>query len=102
MDYCPLTFLSNLFNFGKTGSPRSSLFITTKVPPANQCPGGQATPQCSLDMVKTDLQQLSMPFVDLVLLHHPSPTDAENVALWQGLEQAMHQVVSRRVGVPLK
>lgn len=30
-----------------------------------------------------------MTYVDLVLLHHPCPDDADNVAIWQWMEEAV-------------
>ena len=37
--------------------------------------------------------------LDLVLVHHPAKTDAENIALWQGLEQALAQNLTRSIGL---
>lgn len=69
----------------QTGVPREQLFITTKVPG-----GGNA-----LDVVKTDLKQLGVDYVDLVLLHMPI-----NVAgQYAGLEQALSQNLTRSIGV---
>lgn len=36
--------------------------------------------------------------LDLVLIHHPA-TDAENVALWKGMEQAVRMNLTRTIGL---
>jgi hypothetical protein len=50
-------------------------------------------------MVKQDCKQLGVEQVDLVLLHHPAPTDRDNQALWKGLEQALAQKLTRSIGI---
>ena len=37
--------------------------------------------------------------VDLVLIHHPAKTDAENQALWKGMEQAVAMNLTRSIGL---
>ena len=67
------------------GVPRSSLFYTTKVPGVLP----------SLSTVRTDLKQLGLTKVDLVLLHAPLDIKAQ----WAGLEQALAQNLTRAIGV---
>jgi diketogulonate reductase-like aldo/keto reductase len=40
-----------------------------------------------------------MTYVDLVLIHHPATTDAENQALWKGMEQAYSMNLTRSIGL---
>ena len=44
-------------------------------------------------------RELGMTQVDLVLLHHPCATAADNIGLWKGLEQALAQNLTRAIGV---
>eukprot|EP01062_Namystynia_karyoxenos_P002541 TRINITY_DN1088_c0_g1_i8.p2 TRINITY_DN1088_c0_g1~~TRINITY_DN1088_c0_g1_i8.p2 ORF type:complete len:300 (+),score=134.41 TRINITY_DN1088_c0_g1_i8:91-900(+) len=80
------------FNQGKvaeavasTGVARDKLFITTKVPGLGN----------AVDIVKTDLKQLKVSQVDLVLLHAPTNVKAE----WKGLEEALQQNLTRAIGI---
>jgi len=68
-----------------TKVPRDALFITTKVP------GGGS----SLDVLKTDLKQLNVDYVDLVLLHAPINVEGQ----WKGLEEALAMNLTRSIGV---
>ena len=77
-----------------SGMDRSSYFMTTKIPPVT----GTAKPSDALDKLKFDLAQLKEKAVDLVLVHHPG-SDANNAALWQGLEQALAQGLTKSIGV---
>ena len=45
------------------------------------------------------MKELKVKQLDLVLVHHPAKTDAENIALWQGLEQALAQNLTRSIGL---
>ena len=48
---------------------------------------------------KKDLAELNVSKVDLVLLHAPCHSDKTNAKLWQGLEQALAQNLTRAIGV---
>ena len=52
-----------------------------------------------LKAVKADLAELNVSKVDLVLLHKPCKSDGTNAKLWQGLEQALAQNLTRAIGV---
>ena len=49
--------------------------------------------------MQENLRELGMTQVDLVLLHHPCATAADNIGLWKGLEQALAQNLTRAIGV---
>jgi len=72
---------------------RDSLFITTKIETID-------TAESCLAQVQSDLDQLNMKSVDLVLLHHPNRiSKKKNQACWQGLEQAVAKGLARSIGV---
>lgn len=83
---------------------RKELFITTKVPAGF----GNLT-DCSIEhgadtsynYVKTNLEQLQVDYVDLVLLHAPCALggDKANNALWEGLQRAKQENLTRSIGV---
>jgi len=66
------TFYGNEAEVGegirRSGVPREEIFLTTKVRHKDLAPGDFET------AVKTSLQQLGFPYVDLLLIHWPSPT----------------------------
>lgn len=68
-----------------TGVAREKLFITTKVPGLGS----------ALSIVKDDLKQLKVDYVDLVLLHMPVNVERE----WKGLEEALAQNLTRAIGI---
>ena len=70
------------------GLPRSELFVLTKVPPILD----------AAKMVKQDLEQLQLDYVDLILLHNPT-TKADNAAQWAKLENALAQNLTRSIGI---
>lgn len=69
----------------KSGAPRESLFITSKVPGVED----------ALEKVKADLKQLNVEYLDLVLLHAPLDIKAQ----WTGLEEAYRQNLTRAIGI---
>lgn len=80
---------------------REDLFILSKVPAGlgiwpSDCSGGAAT---ALKYVNDDLKQLNTTYVDIVILHAPCKTDADNQGLWAGLEQALSQGLTRAIGI---
>lgn len=88
----------------QTGAARDSLFLTTKIRAGLDVAHGG--PLCvglnaeyALKAVQSDIMQLNVTSVDLVLLHAPCTSDAVNYKLWQGLEQALAQNLTRAIGV---
>lgn len=88
----------------RSGAPRSSLFITTKIRAGlDVLHGGKfcigLNAKYALDAVKADLAELNVTQVDLVLLHAPCNSDATNAKLWKGMEQALASNLTRSIGV---
>lgn len=88
----------------KVGAARGDLFLTTKIRAGLDplhlgplCIGLDA--DYALKSVKADLAELKVSRVDLVLLHAPCNSDATNAKLWQGMEQALAQNLTRAIGV---
>ena len=100
-----------------TKKPRDSYFITSKIPsrtsqpltaacernrpPLSLSPATSRSRCCAdaLKAVQEDVKELKVKQLDLVLVHHPAKTDAENIALWQGMEQALAQNLTRSIGL---
>jgi diketogulonate reductase-like aldo/keto reductase len=95
-----------------SGKPRSSFFITSKVPAGDHMPGTPgipgacaANPNASLAYVRDSLKLLGVEQLDLVLIHSscanydpPVPdAAASDNALWQGLMQAKQQGLTRSI-----
>ena len=102
------------FMMKASGKPRSSFFITSKVPAGDHMPGSPgipgacaANPNASLAYVQDTLKQLGVEQLDLVLIHSscanyapPVPdAAASDNALWQGLVQAKAMGLTRAIGV---
>ena len=86
--------------FGLPPKPRSSYFVTSKIPTHGVV--GTLNAAYALKAVRTDVTQLGVGRLDLVLIHHPAKTDAENIALWKGMEQAAVAVamnLTRSIGL---
>jgi diketogulonate reductase-like aldo/keto reductase len=88
----------------KKSVKRGDVFITTKIPAGlgirpQDC--ALATPESTVAQVKENLKELSVDYVDLVLLHAPCKIggDKANAALWKGLEMALAQNLTRAIGV---
>lgn len=77
--------------------PRSSYFMTTKIPTHRVTE--PLTAAYAVRQVQEDVKELGIGRVDLVLIHHPAPTDAENQALWKGMEQAVSMNLTRSIGL---
>ena len=83
-----------------SGKPRSDVFLTTKIP---GCVGFEKANQ----YIKEDLQQLGMDYVDLLLIHFPlvtryppvRATDKQIIETWRALENALHNNLTRAIGV---
>ena len=76
--------------------PRSSYFMTTKIPTHRATAPLSAA--YALAKVQEDVKELGLEQLDLVLIHHPA-TDAENIALWKGMEQAVKMNLTRTIGL---
>jgi len=78
----------------QSGIARENLFITTKISPLVI-----RTAENALNAVKTDLKELKLDYVDLVLHHFPFENEKDNVEIWKGLEMALEQNLTRSIGV---
>ena len=99
--------------------PRSSFFVTTKIPAGfgdnkTDCDAHYGA-DVAMNYVSTNLKQLGLDYVDLVLLHapcqkfgtlvpmppsaQPADPDASNQALWRGLEEMLATGMTRAIGV---
>jgi len=82
-----------------SGVSREKLFITTKISPV------LCTKEAAFNAVKKDLEQLELESVDLILHHFPCghftgiSNEKGNVAVWEGLEEALKQGMTRSIGV---
>ena len=88
----------------KVGAPRSAVFLTTKIRAGFDIAHGG--PLClgvsadyALSQVRQDISELNVSRVDLVLLHAPCISADANFKLWQGLERALAQNLTRAIGV---
>lgn len=77
----------------KSGIPREELFITTKLWNTDQ--GVDAAPG-ALD---ASLERLGLDFVDLYLIHWPSPKHGKHVETWQTMVELRETGKARSVGV---
>jgi 2,5-diketo-D-gluconate reductase A len=77
----------------ESGISRSDLFITTKQRPADQANA------LSGDAIKSSLDKLGLSFVDLYLIHWPTPARGMYVESWHALERFTEQGLTRSIGV---
>ncbi|KQP01700.1 2,5-diketo-D-gluconic acid reductase [Leifsonia sp. Leaf264] len=76
-----------------SGIARDELFVTTKL--WNDDQGTQS----ALDAFDRSLEQLGLDFVDLYLIHWPSPKKDRYVESWKALEQIQASGRARSIGV---
>lgn len=76
-----------------SGIPRDELFVTTKLSPINL---GYEQAKSEL---KISLDKLGLDYVDLYLIHWPSPSNALNQQTWRGMEEVYEQKLARAIGV---
>ncbi len=76
-----------------SGIPRDELFITTKL--WNDRHGAQS----ALDAFDESMEKLGLDYLDLYLIHWPSPTQDRYVEAWQALEQIRASGRVRSIGV---
>mmetsp|Transcript_1898 Transcript_1898/g.4766 ORF Transcript_1898/g.4766 Transcript_1898/m.4766 type:complete len:282 (-) Transcript_1898:34-879(-) len=92
--------------------PRSSLFVTTKIPAgfgnATDCYDPEALPGIAMAYMEDNLRRLNMKQVDLALVHNTCahsryPTkagwQASNQALWKGMQMALAAGLTKSIGV---
>jgi diketogulonate reductase-like aldo/keto reductase len=77
----------------ESGIPREELFITTKQRPADQAAS------LSRQAIESSLEKLGLPFVDLYLIHWPTPARGLYVDSWHALESFAEQGLARSIGV---
>ena len=90
--------------FKARGTPRASVFLTTKIPAGLGLEPSDcltATPASALKQVQENLKELAVGYVDLVLLHAPCKIggDKANAKLWEGLQMALAQNLTRAIGI---
>lgn len=72
----------------KSGMNREELYITTKVEEMDD----------AYERTKSNLQELGLEYIDLMLIHRPPPTGAGE-KLWEGLIKAKNEELVRDIGV---
>ncbi|WP_022873418.1 aldo/keto reductase [Nesterenkonia alba] len=77
----------------KSGLAREDLFITTKLWVTDFKQGR------TKDALPTSLEKLGLDYVDLYLIHWPSPEDEKYVQAWLDLEELKAQGLTRSIGV---
>lgn len=77
----------------ESGIRREDLFITTKQRPADQAV------DLSRRAIESSLDKLGLAFVDLYLIHWPTPARGLYVESWHALESFAEQGLSRSIGV---
>ena len=77
----------------ESGISRDELFITTKQKPSDQAD------ERSSDAIKSSLDKLGLPFVDLYLIHWPTPARGLYLESWLALERFAEQGLSKSIGV---
>ncbi|KAL8848623.1 MAG: hypothetical protein Q9221_006348 [Calogaya cf. arnoldii] len=79
----------------QSGIPRSEVYLTTKILSAGGSP--EKTYQKCLESVKAI--DPSEGYVDLFLIHSPSPGSAKRKEMWQALEKLVEEKKARSIGV---
>jgi 2,5-diketo-D-gluconate reductase A len=77
----------------ESGISRSELFITTKQRSADQAAA------LSGDAIKSSLDKLDLPYVDLYLIHWPTPARGLYIESWHALESFAQQGLTKSIGV---
>jgi 2,5-diketo-D-gluconate reductase A len=77
----------------ESGLRRDELFITTKQKPSDQADDR------STDAIRSSLDKLDLPYVDLYLIHWPTPARGLYVESWLALERFAEQGISKSIGV---
>ncbi|GAA1449751.1 aldo/keto reductase [Nesterenkonia lacusekhoensis] len=77
----------------ESGIPREELYITTKLW-VSDFKAGQTK-----EALRTSLQKLGLDYVDLYLIHWPSPEDEKYLEAWKALEELQAEGLTRSIGV---
>jgi 2,5-diketo-D-gluconate reductase A len=77
----------------ESGISRDELFITTKQRPADQADSA------SRGAIESSLESLGLPFIDLYLIHWPTPARGLYVESWHALERFLEEGLTRSIGV---
>lgn len=76
-----------------SGVPRADLFVTTKLRNGEQ---GRVSPAQAL---RASLERLQLNYVDLYLIHWPSPARDAYIDSWRSLEELRQDGLARAIGV---
>ena len=76
-----------------SGIPREELYVTTKLQVPDFKKGN------SEQALRTSLEKLGLDYVDLYLIHWPSPEDEKYLEAWNVLEDLQDQGLTRSIGV---
>lgn len=77
----------------ESGIPREELYITTKLW-VSDFKAGQTK-----EALRTSLQKLGLDYVDLYLIHWPSPEDEKYLEAWKAMEELQAEGLTRSIGV---
>jgi 2,5-diketo-D-gluconate reductase A len=77
----------------ESGISRDELFVTTKQRPADQASS------LSRQAIESSLEKLGLPFVDLYLIHWPTPARGLYVESWHALESFADEGLTKSIGV---
>jgi len=80
------TYLSN------TSQDRSSIFVTTKF-------GSKRPGQTVKDILKAELSDLKLDYVDLYLIHTPTAFQGKLGALWKEFEELKKEGLAKEIGI---
>jgi len=75
-----------------SGTPRTALFITTKL-------NTLSTGQTAKTALQTSLEKLGMEYVDLYLVHNPKPHANRLKEVWKDMEECKKQGLAKSIGV---
>ncbi|HEY9289830.1 MAG TPA: aldo/keto reductase [Microlunatus sp.] len=75
------------------GIAREELWVTTKL--AN----GKHERSDAVEELKTSLSKLGLEYVDLYLIHWPTPNSGDYVETWRGMQDCLEQGLAKSIGV---
>lgn len=75
-----------------TPAGRGEVFITTKIPSSRSAAEAEAN-------IRYNLGQLMVEYVDLLLIHTPSPNASQNAVTWAAMQSALRQNLTRAIGL---
>lgn len=76
-----------------SGIPREEIFVTTKLSPVNL--GYEE----AIRELNLSLEKMGLTYVDLYLIHWPSPSTTLNQLTWRGMEVCYEKRLARAIGV---